>query len=647
MQAHVANGPLVSGAPLRHNQLHVRASGRSVLGSASVDAGVPAVSARAASAVDRGVEQCADRLLSLQKPGGWWVGELESNVTITAQHLFFLEFLGLRDAETTERVVAELLARQRADGLWSIYHGGAPNLTATIEPYAALRLAGLAADDERLAAARRFCQDAGGIGSTRVFTRIWFSLLGLWDWREVPQLPPELALLGPRAPVSLYTFACWARQTIMPLAVVMHYRPVRRIPPDRAIVELDLGPVARERRSVWDDVDKLLKLYARSPIKPARAKALGLAERWIIDRQELDGSWGGIQPPWVWSVIALICRGHGLDSPYVRRAVDGWRRFLLDDGDRRRPESCQSPVWDTGLAVLGLRAAGVPASEPALVRAGEWLVAEEVRARGDWAMHLPGATAGGWAFEYDNDLYPDVDDAAVVGLALRELGMGEAAVGRACEWIVAMQSTNGGWGAFDVDNDAEWLYDIPFCDFGAIIDPPSVDVSAHAIELLAGVPAYREAVARGIRYVVDEQERDGSWFGRWGVNYVYGVGAALPALEAVGFVGDHPVVRRAVAWLEAHQNADGGFGEDCRSYNHEPEEAPGAAVAPRRRARRPGHSWGWPRPVLHGRSRRRVRPSGCVGRSAPTETGTSPSSPAPAFRVTSSSATTCTASSGR
>lgn len=536
-----------------------------------VEAVASAVSVRAVCPVDRSVEQGAERLLSLQKPGGWWAGELESNVTITAQHLFFLEFLGLRDEETTERVAAELLARQRADGLWTIYHGGEPDLSATIEAYAALRLAGLSADDERLASARQFCEEAGGIGSARVFTRIWFSLLGMWDWQDVPVLPPELVLLGPEAPLSLYTFACWARQTIAALVVVMHEQPVRPIPADRAIVELDLGPVPRARSSLWDDVEGLLRLYARSPIQPGRAKALALAERWIIDRQELDGSWGGIQPPWVWSVIALIVRGHGLDSPYVRRGINGWKRFLLDVENRRRPEACQSPVWDTALAIIGLRAAGVSASEPVLVRAGEWLVAEEVRARGDWAMRLPGAPAGGWAFEYDNDLYPDVDDAAIVGLALRELGIGEDAVKRACEWIVAMQSANGGWGAFDVDNDAEWLHGIPFCDFGFVIDPPSVDVSAHAIELLAGMPAYRDTVARGVRYIVDVQERDGSWFGRWGVNYVYGVGASLPALKAVGFQGDHPVVRRAVAWLEAHQNADGGFGEDCRSYNDEPE----------------------------------------------------------------------------
>lgn len=519
------------------------------------------------SELDRTLDDGVQRLFALQKPGGWWVDELESNVTITAELLFFLEFMGIRDEATTFGVMTELLHRQRPDGLWSIYWGGEPDLNATLEAYAALRLAGLSADAPQLAQARRFCEERGGIGAARVFTRIWLSLLGIWDWNEVPQLPPELALLPPRAPVSLYTFACWARQTIMPLAVVMHYRPVRRLPPERACHELNLGVVTRPRRNVWDDVDRLLRWYAGVPFKPRRERALAVAERWIIDRQELDGSWGGIQPPWVWSIVALVCRGHGPESPYVKRGMDGWSRFLVQDGDRRRPEACQSPVWDTGLAVLGLRAAGVPASEPGLVRAGDWMVQEEVRARGDWAVRLPGVEPGGWAFEYDNDLYPDVDDAAVVGLALRELDAGRPAIDRACRWIAGMQSRNGGWGAFDVDNDDDWLYDIPFCDFGAVIDPPSVDVSAHAIELLAHEPGYEAVVRRGVEYLLAEQEDDGSWFGRWGVNHVYGVGAALPALEAVGLEPDHPAMRRAVAWLDRVQAPGGGFGEDCRSYD--------------------------------------------------------------------------------
>lgn len=517
--------------------------------------------------VERAVESGVRRLFELQEPGGWWVGELESNVTITAEHLFFLEFMRLRDERTTIGIMTELLAQQRSDGLWSIYHGGDPDLNATAEAYAALRLAGLSERAPQLAEARAFVEERGGIAATRVFTRIWFSLFGVWSWDDVPMLPVELALLRTWAPVSLYTFACWARQTVLPLAVVMHHRPVRRLPEARAWAELPRGRTERRRRNVWDDVDRLLSLYGRSPLKPGRERALAVAERWIVDRQELDGSWGGIQPPWVWSLIALACRGHGPDSPYVRRGLDGWNGFLVDDGDRLRPEACQSPVWDSGLALLGLAASGARRGAPAVDRGIEWILREEVRSRGDWALRLPGVEPGGWAFEYENDLYPDVDDAAVVALALRELGAGRAAVERACRWIAGMQCENGGWGAFDVDNDAFWLYEIPFCDFGAVIDPPSVDVTAHVIELLAKEPGYEEAVDRGLEYLLAEQEPDGSWWGRWGVNYVYGTGAALPALEAAGFPPEHPAVRRAVAWLEAVQNEDGGFGEDCRSYD--------------------------------------------------------------------------------
>jgi squalene-hopene/tetraprenyl-beta-curcumene cyclase len=516
--------------------------------------------------VDRALEAGAERLLELQKPGGWWVGELESNVTMTAQHLLWLEFLGLRDEETTRKCANELLARQRRDGLWSIYWEGEPDLPATLESYAALRLAGLSADDPRLAAARSFCLAHGGIGGARVFTRIWLALFGLWPWEEIPQLPPELVLLRPRLPFSVYNFGCWARQTVVALTVVMHYRPVRPLPPERGCHELNIGPVPRKRTAGLVS-DRALSWYAGRRFQPGREHALACAERWIIDRQELDGSWGGIQPPWVWSLIALVCRGHGPDSPYLRRGLAGWRRFMVKEDDRLRPEACQSPVWDSGLALMALGAAEVSPAEPALQRAGEWILGEEIRQRGDWAIRRPGLEPGGWAFEYDNDLHPDIEDAAVVGIALSELGMGRAAVERACRWLAGMQCTNGGWGAFDVDNDAEWLYKIPFCDFGAVTDPPSPDVTGHVVELLARRGGYDAAVRRGVDYLLREQEEDGSWYGRWGVNYVYGIGAVLPALEAAGFRPEHPALRRAVEWLERHQNADGGFGEDCRSYD--------------------------------------------------------------------------------
>jgi squalene-hopene/tetraprenyl-beta-curcumene cyclase len=516
--------------------------------------------------VDRALDAGVERLLSLQKPGGWWVAELESNVTMTAQHIFWNTFLRLADDELVSRCANELLARQNAGGTWSIYWGGEPDLAATVESYAALRMAGLDADDPRLAGARRFVEAKGGIGASRVFTRIWLALFGLWPWEEVQAIPPEFVLLRPELPFSIYDFGCWARQTIVALSIVMHYRPVRRLPEERLCRELDLGPAPR-KPTAWNIADSFLRWYNGQPVQPGRERALAYAERWLIDRQELDGSWGGIQPPWVWALIALACRGHGPESPYLRRGIEGWTRFLVEEEDRLRPEACQSPIWDTCLAVVALRAAGVPADEPALRKAGEWLLQEEVRARGDWAVRLPGVEPGGWSFEYDNDLYPDIDDAAVVGIGLDELGLGRPAVERACNWIAAMQCRNGGWAAFDKDNDAYWLYDIPFFDFGAVIDPPSVDVSGHAIELLAREAGYEDTVQRGVDYLLREQEPDGSWFGRWGVNYVYGTGAALPALEAAGFAPEHPVMRRAVAWLESVQNDDGGYGEDCRSYD--------------------------------------------------------------------------------
>ena len=516
--------------------------------------------------LERALDAGAERLLALQKPDGFWVAELESNVTMTAQHIFWHEFLRIAEEDTVRRCANELLARRRDDGSWAIYWGGEPDLAATVEAYTALRMAGLAADDPRLAGARRYIEEQGGIGASRVFTRMWLALFGLWPWEEIQAIPPELVLLSPELPLSVYSFGCWARQTLVALSIVMHYRPVRRLSEERLAREIDLGPVERPQ-TAWNLLDSAIRWYNRQPVQPGRERALAYAERWLIDRQELDGSWGGIQPPWVWSLIAFACRGHGPESPYLRRGIEGWKRFMVDDGDRLRPEACQSPVWDTCLALVALRAAGVPADEPALQKAGEWLLREEVRARGDWAVRLPGSEAGGWAFEYDNDLYPDIDDAAVVAIALNDLGIGRPAVTRACEWIEAMQSRNGGWGAFDKDNDAYWLYEIPFVDFGAIIDPPSVDVSGHAVELLAKEPGYENPVRRGVDYLLAKQEENGSWFGRWGVNYVYGTGAALPALEAAGIPHDHPAMRRAVAWLESVQQEGGGFGEDCRSYD--------------------------------------------------------------------------------
>jgi squalene-hopene/tetraprenyl-beta-curcumene cyclase len=501
---------------------------------------------RQALDLDRAVERATARLFELQHPDGWWVGELESNATMIAQHLFWHHFLGLRTPELDRKIANELLARRRDDGTWSIWFDGPGDLSTTIEAYVALRLTGVDAGD----ATRDFIRRRGGVPRSRVFTKCFLALLGQWPWHLIARVPPEVILLPPDGPFSVYNFACWARQTVVPLSVVQALRPVRPVPFD------------------------LLEIGARpAPVKagprpgPLRRVAFATAERWVRDRQEADGSWGGIQPPWVWSIVMLAALGYGLDDPTLGAAVEGWRGFTIDEGDRLRPEACQSPVWDTALAVIALRDAGVPADDPRLRRAGEWLLAEEVRVRGDWSIRRPQLEPGGWAFEFDNDLYPDVDDTAVVALALRMLGLGADAVERGLAWTAGMQSRSGGWGAFDVDNEAHWLYKLPFCDFGKVTDEPSADVTAHALEALAPVHAYAREVERGLEWLLAEQESDGSWFGRWGVNHVYGTGAALPALAACGVGRDDPAVRRAVRWLDSVQQESGAFGEDIRSYS--------------------------------------------------------------------------------
>src|SRR5213595_428777 len=402
----------------------------------------------------------------------------------------------------------------------------------------------------------------GGVPRSRLFTKCFLALLGQWPWQRMVPIPPELVLLPPASPFSIYDFSCWARQTFVALAVAQSLRPVRP-------TDIDLAAIGARRGQT------------RAPRRPnrLRRRAVRVAERWIRERQEADGSWGGIQPPWVWGIIALAALGYGLDDPTLGKAVEGWQGFMVSDGERLRPEACQSPVWDTALAALALRACGVPADHEALRRAGDYLLREEVRVKGDWAIRRPDLAPGGWAFEFENDLYPDVDDTAVVVLALRELGIGEDAVRRGLDWTAGMQSKGGGWGAFDVDNNAMWLYKIPFCDFGKVTDEPSADVSSHALEVLGPDGSHPEVVERGLRWLLKEQEDDGSWFGRWGVNHLYGTGAALPGLEACGVPPGHPAFRAAVRWLDAVQQPSGAFGEDVRSYFDPTTRGRGAPTA--------------------------------------------------------------------
>ena len=518
-----------------------------------------------------------ERLLAMQDPAGWWKGTLDTNVTMDAEDLLLREFLGVRTDRVTRPAANWIRSQQRNDGSWGLFHGADGDLSTTVEAYAALRLAGDAADAEHMRRAATFVRDRGGLERTRAFTRIWLALFGLWSWDALPALPPEIMLLPAGAPLSIYRFGCWARQTIVALAIVLAARPSRPLPFDldelrtgAAPAQPRLGLTTRAGRLAL--LDRAARAYGRAPLRSLREAALARAERWIVSRQEADGSWGGIQPPWVYSLLALRLRGYALDHPVMRAGLDGLERFVIGDGDTRRLEACQSPVWDTALAVIALTDAGIPADDPALVRAADWLLAEEVRVRGDWAVQRPGLEPGGWAFEFANDIYPDVDDTAEVIIALRRVKHPdpervEAAIERGLRWTVGMQSSDGGWAAFDADNTSALVADLPFCDFGEVTDPPSADVTAHAVEMLAREGRVDDAFRRGLRWLREAQEPGGSWFGRWAVNHVYGTSAALLALEAAGAGGDDLGVRRAVRWLEEHQNADGGWGEDPRSYD--------------------------------------------------------------------------------
>jgi squalene-hopene/tetraprenyl-beta-curcumene cyclase len=587
---------------------------------------------RAAAA--RALELGRGHLLSLQDRQGWWKGELETNVTMDAEDLLMREFLGVRTERQTLAAARWIRSKQRADGTWANFHGGPPELSTTVEAYVALRLAGDQPDAAHMATTAAFIRDAGGVAATRVFTRIWLAMFGEWPWQDLPVMPPELIYLPAWFPLNVYDWACWARQTIVALTIVGSVRPVRPLPfglAEIAAASASASTVSLKAPSVswagfFGGLDRVLHRYENGPVRLApaaavRRAALRRCAEWIIARQEADGCWGGIQPPWVYSLIALHLLGYRPDHPVMRRGLAGLERFVINDdtpdGPVRRFEACQSPVWDTVLSMIALADAGVPAGDPALTGAARWVLAEEVPGPGDWQVRRPRLQPGGWAFEFDNDGYPDVDDTAVAVLALRralpgiddasvpsdsdvtngtassgvptgepdrecavagpirpatahlrERLAGTAAVRRALRWLEGMQSRDGGWGAFDADNTQQLCTKLPFCDFGAVIDPPSADVTAHVVEALSAAGRGQgKAARRGVAWLLRAQEPDGSWFGRWGANYVYGTGAVLPALIAAGVKPGKPAIRRGVEWLESHQNPDGGWGEDLRSYD--------------------------------------------------------------------------------
>jgi len=557
------------------------------------------------------LKRAREALLGLQDPGGWWQGELETNVTMDAEDVLLRHFLGILTPELAGESAGWIRSKQREDGTWANFYGGPGDLSTTVEAYVALRLAGDEPDAPHMKQATEWITASGGLTATRVFTRMWLALSGLWSWDDLPVIPPEIIYLPSWFPLNIYDWGCWARQTIVALAVVQSFHPSRPLPfrvdelyaarggqprggqprggqprggqprggqprggQPRGGQQSPALPSKGGQDDPWsvffNSLDKVLhKVEHRIP-RRARRAALRRCAEWIIARQEADGCWGGIQPPWVYSIIGLHLLGYGLDHPVIKKGLDGLERFTIRENGTRRLEACQSPVWDTVLTMIGLADAGLPPEHPALRKAAQWVLDEEIRGPGDWQVRRPHTPPGGWAFEFDNDNYADTDDTAEVILALRRVSGPDVrpAINRGLRWLEGMQCKDGGWGAFDADNTRELVNKLPFCDFGAVIDPPSADVTAHIVEALAAEGLASEtACRRGVVWLLRNQESDGSWFGRWGANYIYGTGAVVPALIAAGVKPGKPQVRRAVAWLEAHQNADGGWGEDLRSYD--------------------------------------------------------------------------------
>ena len=568
-------------------------------GTEMASASAPGISDVASFTTDGDLDEVAagtltrarDHLLGLQNPSGWWIGELETNVTMDAEDLLLRQFLGLLTETELRETAAWIRSQQRPDGTWANFYEGPGDLSTTVEAYVALRLAGDLPDAPHMAAAAAWITGRGGLTATRVFTRIWLALSGLWDWDDLPVIPPEVIYLPSWFPFNIYDWGCWARQTIVALAVVSSFRPSKPLPftLDELYAAVPGLPPKGDQKDPWTlaftGLDKALHKAAPRIPRRARRAARRRCIDWIIARQEADGCWGGIQPPWVYSVMALHLMGYGLDNPVVKRAIDGMERYIIREDGMRRLEACQSPLWDTVLCMTALEDAGLEPDHPALTIGADWLLAEEIRQPGDWQVRRPDTAPAGWAFEFDNDNYADTDDTAEVVLALRRVDLGErnaenrAAIRRGLRWLEGMQCKDGGWGAFDADNTRQLINKLPFCDFGAVIDPPSADVTAHIVEALAAEGlASGTACRRGVIWLLKNQEADGSWFGRWGANYLYGTGAAVPALIAAGVRPHKPQIRKAVAWLESVQNEDGGWGEDLRSYD-DPEHWSGRGAS--------------------------------------------------------------------
>jgi len=545
-------------------------------GDAMLDAGRAGAAAR--QELDDAIARATSALLSSQQPDGHWAFELEADATIPSEYILLQHYLDEIAPEEQSRLAEYLRAIQGEHGGWPLFHGGPFDISASVKAYFALKAAGDPIEAPHMARARQAILERGGAARANVFTRVMLALFGEVAWTAVPVMPVEIMLLPRWFPFHLSKISYWSRTVLVPLLVLMVKKPRAKNPRGIHVAELFVpGSEAvppRASGSIWASVfnrlDDVLRLCESRMPRRGRERAIAAAVAFVTERLNGEDGIGGIFPAMANAVMMFECLGMAKSDPILVTGKRAIAKLLTANSQRCYCQPCVSPVWDTGLAVHALMEAGGAAAEAPVRRGLDWLAGkQELKVRGDWAVRRPLTRPGGWAFQYANPHYPDVDDTAVVAMALHRFdGRGYSeAIARAAEWIAGMQSKNGGWGAFDADNAYHYLNYIPFADHGALLDPPTVDVSARCVGFLGQIGSDSTAVFRhGVGYLLREQEPDGSWFGRWGTNYIYGTWSALAALRRAGLKPDAPALRRAVAWLLQKQRADGGWGEDGRSY---------------------------------------------------------------------------------
>jgi squalene-hopene/tetraprenyl-beta-curcumene cyclase len=557
-----------------------------------------------AAAIERTSHWMSDR----QHADGYWCGELEGDSILESEYVLLLAFLGRETSDEARRAANYLLKLQLPSGGWSMYPGGAVEISGSVKAYFALKLTGHDPEAPYMRRARQCIRAHGGADAVNSFTRFYLALLGQISYDHCPAVPPELVLLPSWSPLNVYNMSAWSRTIVVPLSIMWAHRPARSVPDERGIRELflrdpDAWPalhcpgLARGRGLFsWDGffrtVDRWVKRAEIAGIKPLRKRALAAAESWMTERFASSDGLGAIFPPIIWSLIALRCLGYADDSPEVEYNHRELEKLMIRQGETLRLEPCKSPVWDTAIALRGLDCAGIPAQDDRIAKAVDWLLEKEVRTPGDWSKTVSAAPAG-WFFEHNNAFYPDVDDTIMVLMALRRQFDEDdsnvasftttaprakddvlrrervlAASRRAIDWLLAMQNKDGGWGAFDKDNDREFLCHVPFADHNAMIDPSTPDITGRVLEGLGqwGYQQGHPAIDRAIAFVRKHQETDGSWFGRWGVNYVYGTWQCLVGLRAIGVPAHDSALRRGANWLLAMQQASGAWGESPDSY---------------------------------------------------------------------------------